>query len=246
MDDIQAVTLVKSDLTWLQRHERLIICTLVLVAVVLLGQHWLNNSAANDKQVANTAAAQLADQKTANTQIAQQVQALATEYQAVVDTVSRQNAALASAVASRNSGLVAQQSQDKTLPLDGVAARWRTLASLDTTDVQPTASGIAVTDNGARQTVSQLEQVPVLVQNLHDEQEVSDNRQSQLVSANDVIGGLNTQVSGLQATVKAQDVACKTEIASVKADARKSKWRWFKGGFISGFIGGVFVGHAIP
>ena len=46
-------------LTWLQKHERIILVFLVLLAASWFGNHWLNNTAAKDKQAATVAAQQL-------------------------------------------------------------------------------------------------------------------------------------------------------------------------------------------
>ena len=40
------------------------------------------------------------------------------------------------------------------------------------------------------------------------------------------------------------DKACKAEVASVKADARKGKVKWFKIGYVAGLVSGLWLGHA--
>lgn len=237
MDDKQLIETAKKDLTWLQKHERLIALFLLLVASVWIGNKLIDRSADKDRVQAALALQQLEQQKTANAQQAQQNAATTAQYQAMVETLTRQNAALASAISARNTALAQQQQANQTMPLPDLANRWKTLIGAKDGDLTATPAGIAADDAAARTTVNQLEQVPVLTQNLVDETKVADNKQAELDKANTLIGGLNTQVSGLNAQVKDQDVACKAEIASVKADARKSKRNWF--------LRGMAVGGAI-
>jgi predicted negative regulator of RcsB-dependent stress response len=72
---------VKADaitaLSWFQKHERIVITALVLTAGSWFGDHWLNVTAARDKQQAAIQVQQLDAQKTKDTALAQQVTTLA-------------------------------------------------------------------------------------------------------------------------------------------------------------------------
>lgn len=227
----------KSDLSWLQRHERILIVTLLIVTTLFLGNRFLSNIAAKDKLVADVAVQQLNAQKEQNTQLAAQVKQTSDQYQALIITLTQQNAQLAAAQQQRTVVLQQQVKTDNTMSLPDLGTRWAKLASLAPTDITASTSGITVSDMGARQTVVQLEQVPVLQQNLSDEQTVADNRLTELTKANDLIGGLKQQVVGLNVTVTEQDKTCKAEITSVKASARKGKFK--------AFLTGVGVGAGV-
>lgn len=243
----QVATTVKADattsLTWLQKHERIVIIFLVLAAVTWLGQKYLDVRADRDKQAATVATQQLDVQKTQNAQLAVQVGQLNNQYQALQVQLTQENAQLAAAMSSRVTVLHDQQATDKTMPLPDLGNRWAQLAGIAPTDITASTAGITVTDTGARSTVSKLEQVPVLQANLKDSQTIATNRQDELTKANGLIDGLNLQVTNLNKTVTDDDTACKAEIASTKAEANKSKTKWFKVGFGVGFITGFVVDH---
>jgi hypothetical protein len=247
---------IKNDLSWLQRHERLLICTMVILAVTFLGNKWLDNrstGAAVQAALAQQKAVVLQqkvdeDVKQSAVQAAQNAQ-IAAQYQSMVDTLNRQVASLAAAVAQRNNNLVNQQASNQTAPLPNVAKRWVSLADLQPTDLTVADTGINVNDTAVRKTVNLLEEVPVLQKNVQDIQQIADNRQIELSKANDLIAGQNTQIGGLikqvtdeKASHKADVDADRKEIDSVKADARKSKRNWFIAGFITG-VATRLLGH---
>src|SRR5208337_4183891 len=47
----------------------------------------------------------------------------------------------------------------------------------------------------------------------------------------------------LQANLADQTKACVAQVAAIKADARKGKAKWFKLGFLGGFLTGLYAGH---
>lgn len=254
MSDV--VSTVKNDLTWLQKHERLIVAVLIIAAMMFLGNKWLDNRSVSDavqaalaKQQAVELQQKVADDEKRQAEQAAQTAQMAAQYQAMVDGLTRQNASLAAAVAQRTSILEKQQTANNTAPLPEVAQRWIGLAGLQPTDLQVAANGVDVNDTAARKTVNLLEEVPVLQQNVRDIQQVADNRQAELSKANDVIATQGTQIVGLNQEVadekkahKADVDADKKTIDSVKADARKSKRNWFIAGFIAG-IGTRLLAH---
>lgn len=227
--------------TWLKQHERLLIIVFVLAVTAWLGNHYLNNRAQVADQK-NIAAQQALDtQKAANVQLATQAQQTATQYQAMVTSLTQQNSQLAAAQQTRTIVLNQQQATDRTLPLPDLGNRWTAVAGLNPGDLTATPNGITVTDAGARQTVTELEKVPVLTTNLQDETTVADNRQTELGKADSLIGDLNGQVTGLNKTIALGDKACDTKIASVKADANKAKRNWFVRGLGIGATVAIFV-----
>lgn len=246
MDDAQVITTIKNDLGWIQKHERILIVLMVLLAGVFCWNRYVNYAADHAHLVATVATQQLDEQKKANVQTANQVQQAAIVYQQTITALTQQNAQLATAISKRNQALTAQQGTDKTLPLPDLANRWQSIAGLQPGDLTATQSGIVVSDIAARTTVEQLDRIPVLESDLVDTQNIADNNQRELDKANGLIGGLNAQVVGLAKQTTDQDNACKAEVASVKADAQKSKMRWFKAGVVVGFVSGLFIGHKIP
>lgn len=240
---------VKADtttaLTWLQKHERIVIVFLVLLAGTWLGQKYLDVRANRDKQAATVAVQQLNDQKSQNAQLSTQVAQLNAQYTTLNAQLSAQNAQLIASMSNRVVVLHDQQQTDKALPLPDLGNRWADLAKIAPTDISETTAGITVDDAGARSTVSQLEQVPVLAENLKDTQEIAANSQKELDSANTLIDGLHSQVSGLNTEITDGQKACTAEIASTNATANKSKSKWFKIGLGIGFVAGLLTGTHI-
>lgn len=250
--DVQKIeTAVKADATtaktWLQKHERIVLTALVLLAGSWFGDHWLNVTAAHDKQQAAIAAQQLDEQKTKDTQLAAQVTQLSSQYQTVVTQLTQENAQLTSKVQNRVTVLHDQVQTDQSLPLPDLGARWAQLANIAPADISASTAGITVTDTGARETVSQLEQVPVLQANLKDTQTIADNKQDELTKANAVVTAQTTQIAGLNTTITDDDKSCKADIASVKATARKGKFKSFLYGVGvgAGAIIGIIIDHKL-
>lgn len=236
---------IKAELSWLQKHERLIIVLAVILFFGWLGNKWLDNSANDAKIKAAITLQQLEDQKQINIQLAATSAADKAQYQAIIDTVTRQNAALANAISSRTTALKAQQEVEKTLPLPQIAERWKNLSNLQDSEITQTATGLEVTDTAARKTVMDLEQVPVLQANLRDQQAISDGLKKEVDKADTLVVSLESQVTGLNSQIEKQDVNCKAQISAVKAEARKSKRNWFlRGVAIGAGIVGAIVIHA--
>jgi len=96
---------------------------------------------------------------------------------------------------------------------------------------------ITLTDDAAHKTVDQLEQVPVLTQQLANSQAETKNDLSLLTASNAQVATLNTEVSGLRLEITDDKTVCQDQIKVVKADAAKSKRRWFLIGVVAGFLG---------
>lgn len=220
--------------TWLQKHERIVIIILILSALLLGGNKYINYQAEVAKTQATLAAQTLTQQQQANAQIAQQVQATTAQYQQMIATLTQQNTSLAASIGARNTALQTQKQVDSTLPVPDLAKRWQALANVPASDMVATGNAITVNIEGALATVQQLEQLPTLLANLKDTQQIASNRQAELGKADALITGLNTQVTGLNKQITDQDKSCKAEIASVKASARKSKRNWFITGVVTG------------
>jgi hypothetical protein len=121
-----------------------------------------------------------------------------------------------------------------------LATRWHQLIPTVTPSV--TSVGVGLTAQEAHDTVAQLEQVPVLVQNLSDEMKVASNYQSEVQKSDLLNADLNSQILGLQKENADEVSACKAQVASVKADARKSKISWIKRALAIGFGLGLYAG----
>jgi Tfp pilus assembly protein PilV len=240
--DMQVGAVIKKDLTWLQSHERLVLVFMVLLFAGFLGNRYINYDAAK-KDTQATIAAQLATEAKASAQQAAQTAAqTAAQYQAMVDMLQKQNATLAQAITQRDAILGKQQTEDRAMPPSELVKRWQVLVPNTTPVATPT--GVTLTTPDAQSTVATLESVPVLTKNLANETEIAANIQKELDKSNSLTGALNTQVTSLNGEIVANDKACKTEIAAVKAEGKKNSIKWFKRGFLVGFVSGLWVGHS--
>src|SRR5882762_146082 len=226
---------------FLKLHERLILIVLgLLVAGFLIWKYLDHSSAVADKKSLQ-ADAVLQQQTVINNNLAAQVKSQGDVLTQLVVQVSQENAALLQAIQVRSTATAVQVVKDKTLPLPELATRWENLASLQSADITATASGLLLSDSGSRLTVQALENLPTLSQNLADTQAIVQNKDSQISSMTEFQGTLQAQVQGLNTQIGDADKACKATIASVKADARKSKFKTFLSGLGIGIGGGIAI-----
>jgi hypothetical protein len=225
--------------SWFLQHERLIIVFLVLLVTFFVLDKGLGVVAEWEQHRASVAAAQVAvDKEKADTALAEAKNTLE-EYQTLLSQTQSANIKLQEGIQSRDELLAAQQKKDVTLPPSALADRWSGLVG--DSGIQPNTSGFTVSDTAALATVSKLEQVPVLEQDLKDAQSKSANLQQNVDKATDLIGQGKVVVSGLQLQLQDQTKSCETQIKAVKAEARKGKLKWFGIGYLAGLTSGVVL-----
>jgi len=239
--DAQVITATQFGWKWLVAHERLVMLALVL-AVGTFGISKFFDVEAARKDAKYVAAEQIVanDQKN-SAALASQTAQVTQQYQALVQALSAQNASLAASVASRNVVLTQQVTKNSTLPLPELLARWNMLAG---TTVAVNGDNAIVSVQDSRKTVDLLESVPVLMANLADQTKIAQNYQNELQKADLLVNEESAQITGLNKQLTDQATANKTEVAAVKAEGKKNSVKWFKRGFLVGFISGIFVGHA--
>ena len=225
--------------TLFKAHERLIIVSLIIGASVFGFQKYADIRANDSSAKVQAAQAQVAAQKAADAQLATQVQQTTAQYQQMVQALSAQNTQLAATIAQRNTQLSQQQATDKTLPLPQLATRWAAEANFPASELQTNGATLVVTQDIVADTVEQLDSIPVLQANLKDTQTELVSTQAALSTANVLVGQQKQEISGLQQQNADQVKADNAEIANVKAQARKSRLKWFGAGLVTGFIGGL-------
>ena len=176
----------------------------------------------------------LASQQSKDATTAALAQQEAAAYKAQAALVAQQNAALEQANATLQAALVAQQKTDNTMTPTELTDRWNVL--VPNASAAPAAAGVTVSDAGAHATVSQLEEVPVLTKQLTDTKTELQGVNALLLSSNGQIATLNTLVAGKTKELTDQQAVCTEQIKVVKAEARKSKKRWFIAGYILGLV----------
>jgi hypothetical protein len=226
--------------TYFKTHERLLLALIggvaLWFAIGRVDTLIANHDNANLKQ-AQVVASQQAEK---NQALAAQATEQAVQYQALAAKVDAENAALVQANATLSAALVKQQKTDATLPPTELVARLNTLVPQADATVTPT--GVALPEAGAIATVQQLEQVPVLNSELSNTKEQLENVDSLLKASTGQVATLTDEVSGLKLEAVDSAKVCTAQIATVKAEARRSKRRWFVAGFVAG-IATRILGH---
>ena len=233
---------VQAKESWLKQHERIILALvggLVLwFAIGKIDTLIANHDHANLQQTQVAAAVQEEKNQALAAQIAQQ----AAEYKALAEKVEAQNAALEQVNVNLATALTKQQKTDAALPPTELVARWNTLVPAAGATVSP--NGVFVGSQGAGTTVQQLEKVPVLAAQLDNEIAIESGTQKLLTSSEGRVVTLNDQVTDLKTQAVLNAKVCTDQIAVVKADARKSKRKWFIVGYIAGFLSRQYIKSA--
>ena len=220
---------------YIKTHERL------LLACIAAGVLWFSIGhiegiiAKHDDANLKQAQVTLATQASKDAALATQATEQAAQYKALAAKVDAENAALVNANATLAAALTKQQKTDASLPLPDLANRWTALVP----QAKPTATptGLAVDTPGAVATVQALEQVPAQQQELVNARQETANDLSLLTASTGQVKTLTDEVSGLRLENVDEQKVCTAQIAVVKAEARKSKRRWFYAGVIVGFLG---------
>jgi hypothetical protein len=160
-------------------------------------------------------------------------------YALLASQMASSNAAIQAAINQRDQSTQVQQKTDATLQPADLAARWNNLTKSDQSGIMPTATGYSVTPSAAITTVQSLELIPKLTSDLDGEKQTVQNQTNLVTSLTSLNASLTNQVTGLNQTVTDQSKACTAQVNLVKAQARKSKLRWFGAGVVVGFIGGL-------
>lgn len=225
---------IKSDLGWLQRHERLL---LIFAGIVVVG--FLLNKYENlvhDADIGRNAVAQeqLKQQIEQNKQLAAQFEAMKADYDKREAAWRQQEQTLISAISNRNQATNQQQQNNNNMTLAELARRWALLVSAAPDAIQVAGSNLSVSEQTSHVTVNQLELVPTLQANVKDQEILLGNKDKQIDNLNQLMVSCTNRVDGLNKQIVDADKACKTEIATVKSAARKSKIKWFATGIGAG------------
>ena len=223
----------------LDHHHILLYCAVFILS--LLGIYGIESRVADKERTRADAAeakSQLiqAQNKDFQTQVAQQVQQLVLQN----TQLQQANQVLSSEIASTNALLAAQKTKDKSLPPDQLAARIVTLVPGGSISVQP--NGYLFDQPEAVAVAQTLEEVPALESNVQKLESENANLTTEVT--NDV------KTLDLEKQSHAHDItadqaklnAVNAELSQVKADCRKSKFKWFGAGVVVGFVARHFVG----
>lgn len=220
----------------LETHKHLVLA--VIAGVVLwFGIGKVDQLIANHDHAALQQAqvvAQVQADKTAA--IAAQVVQQAVQFQSLAEKAQVQNVALIQANAQLAAALAKQQKTDATLPPSDLVSRLNVLVPQAGAVLTTKPDGVILPTQGTIAVVQQLEQVPVLSTQLENERTQLGNAQELLTASSQQVATLDTEVGSLNLQLGDDAKVCAVQIATVKADARKSKKRWFLAGYVAGLV----------
>jgi hypothetical protein len=236
---------VQKELTWLQKHERIMIVALVLMVGTFLGNKWLNyEGAQKDAKVEALTLVVNQDKQTVANLALQAAQAQAT-YQTTLDAITKENSLLAQANAQELASLAQRQVVDKTLPLPAVAQRIEVLVPGAQGGIAATTAGVVMNDTASHSVLTTLEEVPVLNDELKNETQIAQNN-ANLVSQGQIVNNdLTKQVGALNNELSDAGKQCKAEVAAEKVKTKKAFIKGLKYGFMAGFAAGAYILHAL-
>lgn len=219
---------------YLKAHERMILVVVIGVGLFFAYSKTLGYLSSRDQLAVQKSTQVLQAQIDVNKKIADQTTKDVQTYQQLVLQLSQQNANIQSSQVKRAVQTKQQQVQDAQLPPAELSQRWTTLLKTDPATVQPNPAGYQVTPATATQTVVQLETIPQLQADIQGEQAITANQQQQIASQDIVVTDLHGQVAGLTKQNVDQTAQCVDQIKLVKAEARKSKIKYFLAGVVAG------------
>ena len=217
---------------WVEAHERLLL-TAVAGLVLWFGIGRIDTLIVHhDAALLSQAQVVAKTQQDKNDALAQQVATDKASFDTLNAQVQARDAQLVQLQAQLVATLAQRQKTDATLPPTELVSRLNTLVPQAGATVTPT--GIALPQSGAVATVQQLEIIPVQQQEINNAQEELDNANKLVTAGVTRVSDLTAQVTGLQAKAVDDAKVCTEQIATVKAEARKSKGKWFLGGYVAG------------
>jgi hypothetical protein len=225
-------------------HERAIIVVLVLGFGAHMYGRWIDlESSQKDAQVA-VLTQTVAQDKQSVASLAISTAQAQSQYQMALDAATKANAQLSASLAQETAILTKNRAVDATLPLPQLGQRLQVLVPA-ATGVTATSNGLSLDSNSSVAIVQQLEQVPVLVDELKNETQIAANDKSALDAAGTVITDRTAQIAGLNKSLTDQQAH---EVAAVAAEKAKTKKAFVKGlkfGFVAGFAAGAWLVHAL-
>ena len=233
-------------LLWFKAHERLLIVLLVLGFGYHAYGSWLDyDSARKDAQVA-VLTQKVSQDAVDNKNLAITASTAAAQFQAALDSATKQNAALAASLQRDDALLANNRRTDASLDLPALAVRIQQI----TPGTQPGSidvenNRLTMADPAAHAIASQLEAVPVLTNELLAANSTVAADQLALGKSSMALTACTDQVGGLQKSLTDQQAH---ETAAVAAEKTKAKKAWrsgFKWGFGLGFAAGAWVMHGV-
>lgn len=231
---------INTDLNWLKHHIILLTIVIVLVGASVYGIESI---------IAKHDAATNSKWQVINQQNITQVQSLSDKIAANEALQAKQNAQetaiiaqLAVAISQRDKAVQVVIQKDATLSAVDAAQKIAQQTKAQPGEVVAQGDTVQLDLSVSRTVAANQDELPVVKADLSDvqkqlvsETKLYDNSQSTISDKTDLIAAMKTQEASA-------DAACKAEIKSVKAEARKGKLKWFSIGYVLGLVSAHFAG----
>lgn len=230
------VTTVEKDYAWVKAHILALVFSLVLIlgtaagAVYgvesLIAKHDLAAEQRADAKL-TTIVAQANDSLQKSNAVNQQLLQMISQLQA-------QNTQLAKGVAQRNVQNDQQRKIDATLNATDAATRLSAQTQASPGEITVTGNDVTLDLPITRRIVADLDTLVTTTANLKDTTTELANETALFNKSQEANAAQAKSITDLQAQNVGQTVACAAEVKTIKAQARKSKWKYFLGGYIAG------------
>ena len=218
---------------FIKAHERLIIIVLAAFLLYRTGQGIENAYLHRDDKKSIQAAALVTVDATSNKALTDQLQQLKQD-------ADLKNNQLTQDIAAKLTALQQQQQQDSQATQQQIVDRWKLLQPMKPGAVTATGSIDQITPEAAQQTVTALEQIPVL------KTEVADLN-TRLLIDDQIIGKQDELITGLNKQIIDEKQSHTADVNLEKAKSRHSWFNGFKWGIVVGAVGTeavrVWAGH---
>lgn len=240
MADTPIVSTITKDLTYLKTHMLLLIVVVVLAGGLVYGVESLISKhdvqqEARDQQLLTVLTSQTTDLKNRMVVDEQAATARDLQYAAII-------ANLSGTIAKQSNQLKQQIQQNATLTAAETARAIADKLKAQPGEVTAQGDNVAMDLPISRQVNSSLDTLATTTLQLS---EVQKQLQAQTGLTTDAV----LELENAKKVITAQDTqavtaakVCMDEISVIKAQARKSKFRWFIGGFVAGLASAHFIG----
>ena len=232
-------TVVKNDLTWLKTHAILVIIVVFLSLGAVYGiesiiaKHDAENAARWNNilhvQQAQTQAISdklTADEKNWTQQNAQQ--------EAVITQ-------LTTLISQRDKNTAAQVQKDATLSAAEAAQKITQQTKAQPGEVSAQQDNVVLDLSVSRTVAAGLDQLPTVQADLSDTKKQLTSETTIATNLQNNVNEQQSLIDSMKKQADAADKSCKADITLVKAQARKSKIKWFLIGVVTGIIGSHYL-----
>ncbi len=235
---MEQVKVVQSELSWFQRHERIIIAAFVLTLGIYGFNRWAERSV-NDAKAQQAIAVQVqASQDKATALLKAQVDAQSAQFAQSQAEMKQEILSLVNAIATRDAAAstkITQVEQPKTPP-QAVTDLQAAYTNLPAPVVLTDAGATVPTADLQLFTVTKIQSDTCSADLTDTKSELADSQKT-VSQGEALIANLQSEIKQDAVDLKAHDDTHAAEVKTLKAEARRSKWHWFWAGVVAGFTG---------